>query len=252
MTRKGAKRSTPAGPAPRVILCVGLKSSGSTWLYNVVIQLLKEKYRTGVTAFYADNFAMFPPDTERARVLVIKAHEPSKGLVYLTRVTRGYMFLTLREPRDAIASLMQRFEHDFDGALKEVTRHSARIVELDRDEAMTTYRYEDGFFDRFETIGEIATALGIKVAKAVQMRIYQGLTRDGVRQKIGKLQKTGKFGKKPDANSFDLETQWHPGHVGDGRVGKFKSVLTAAQQRKIETATTGLREALRLSVARKR
>jgi len=237
MTRKAVKRSTPAGPAPKVILCVGLKSSGSTWLYNVVIQLLKEKYGSGVGAFYADNFAMFPPDTERARILVIKAHEPSKGLVYLARVTRGEIFLTLREPRDAIASLMQRFEHGFDGALKEVARHSARIVELDRDEAMTTYRYEDGFFDRVETIGEIATALGIKVGRAAQLRIYQGLTRDGVRQTIGKLQKTGRFGKKPDANSFDLETQWHPGHVGDGKIGKFSGVLSSAQQKKILSVT---------------
>lgn len=237
MTRKPAKRSTPAGPAPKVILCVGLKSSGSTWLYNVVIQLLKEKYGSGVGAFYADNFAMFPPDTERARILVIKAHEPSKGLVYLARVTRGEIFLTLREPRDAIASLMQRFEHGFDGALKEVARHSARIVELDRDEAMTTYRYEDGFFDRFETVGEIANALGIKVGRAAQLRIYQGLTREGVRQTIGKLRKTGKFGKKPDANSFDLETQWHPGHVGDGKIGKFSGVLSSAQQKKILSVT---------------
>ena len=110
-----------------------------------------------MSAFYADNFAMFPPDTEHARVLVIKAHEPSKGLVYLARVTRGQMFLTLREPRDAIASLMQRFGHGFDGALKETARHSARIVELDREEDMITIRYEDGFFDRFETVDEIAT-----------------------------------------------------------------------------------------------
>ena len=38
------RKKAITGPAPRVILCVGLKSSGSTWLYNVVIQLLKEKY----------------------------------------------------------------------------------------------------------------------------------------------------------------------------------------------------------------
>ncbi len=237
MTRKTAKRSTPAGPAPRIILCVGLKSSGSTWLYNVVIQLLKEKYRRGVTAFYADNFSMFPPGTERARVLVIKAHEPSEGLVYLARMTRGQLFLTLREPRDAIASLMQRFKHKFEGALGETTRQSQRIADLDRDEEMTAYRYEDGFFDRIETIGEIASALGVKVNKAGRERIYRSLTRESVRQTIGKFGKTGKFGKKPDANSFDLETQWHPGHVGDGKIGKFSGILTAAQQKKVLAAT---------------
>jgi hypothetical protein len=216
---------------------VGLKSSGSTWLYNVVIQLLKEKYRSGVSAFYADNFAMFPPDTEHARILVIKAHEPSPSLVYLARLTRGEIFLTLREPRDAIASLMQRFKHDFEGALKETGRQAQRIAELDVDEEMMAYRYEDGFFDRFETVDEIASAIGVKVGKTARERIYRALTRDSVRQKIGSLKKTGKFGKKPDANSFDSETQWHPGHVGDGKIGKFAGILSAAQQKKVLTAT---------------
>jgi hypothetical protein len=237
MAKKATKRSTPPGPAPKVILCVGLKSSGSTWLYNVCIQLLKAKYRSGVAAFYADNFAMFPPDTERARVIAIKAHEPSKGLVYLSRATRGQMFLTLREPRDAIASLMQRFDHTFESAFGETERQSKRIAELDREEKMTTYRYEDGFFDRFETVGEIADVLGIKVSKAARERIYRSLTRDSVRQTIGKFRKSGKFGKKPDANSFDQETQWHPGHVGDGKIGKFAGVLSAAQQKKVLAGT---------------
>jgi hypothetical protein len=237
MTRKAEKRATPLGQAPRIILCVGLKSSGSTWLYNVVLQLLKEKYRRGVSGFYADNFAMFPPNTESARVLVIKAHEPSKALVYLARLTRGEIFLTLREPRDAIASLMQRFEHKFESALGETARQSQRIAELDDSEEMVTYRYEDGFFDRFETVGEIAETLGIKVSKAAQRRIYHSLTRDTVRRTIGKLGKTGKFGKKPDSNSFDTETQWHPGHVGDGKIGKFAGVLSAAQQKKVLAAT---------------
>ena len=72
----------------------------------------------------------------------IKAHEPSKALVYLMRLTRGSMFLSVREPRDAIASLMQRFGHAFEGALKETARQSARIAELAASEEMITYRYE--------------------------------------------------------------------------------------------------------------
>jgi hypothetical protein len=64
-----------------------------------------------------------------------------------------------------------------------------------------------------------------------------------VRQTIGTFRKTGKFGKKPDANSFDTETQWHPGHVGDGKIGKFAGVLSASQQKKVlaETQAYGKR-----------
>ncbi|MEI9929106.1 MAG: hypothetical protein WDM89_00705 [Rhizomicrobium sp.] len=242
MNPKASKRVTPHIPTPKVILCVGLKSSGSTWLYNTVVKLMREKYRDGVSAFYADNFVMFPPDTEHGRVLVIKAHEPSKELVYLARLTRGQIFLTLREPRDAIASLIQRFGHRFESALGEMVRHSTRIAELDTEEEMVAYRYEDGFFDRFETVGEIAAALGIKVGKAAQTRIYHSLTREEVRKTIGSLKRTGKFGRRPNADSFDPATHWHPGHVGDGKIGKFAGVLSQTQQKEVLAATQAYRK----------
>ena len=231
------RKKTIAGPAPRVILCVGLKSSGSTWLYNVVIQLLRAKMRGGTKAFYADNLAMFPPDTERARILVIKAHEPSKAIVYLMRLTRGCIFLSVREPRDAIASLIQRFGHAFEGALRETARQSVRIAELAHQEDPITYRYENGFYDRSETIGEVAAALGIRTNKAVRERIFRSLTRSAVKKKIDELRKNGKFGVKPNADSFDPATHWHPGHVGDGRVGKHTSVLSKKQQAQVLART---------------
>ncbi len=231
------RKKAIVGPPPRVILCVGLKSSGSTWLYNVVIELLRARMGDGVTAFYADSLAMFPADTERARVLVIKTHEPSNVLVYLMRLTRGSMFLSIREPRDAIASLMQRFGHTFEGALGETARQSERIAELSRREDPIIYRYEDGFYDRSETIGEIAAALGVRVNRATRERIFHSLTRVAVSKKIGELKKKGKFGARPNSDSFDPATHWHPGHVGDGRVGKYESLLTTTQQKQILTAT---------------
>ena len=232
-----ARKKIIAGPVPRVILCVGLKSSGSTWLYNVVIQLLKVKMRGGVMAFYADNLAMFPADTERARVLVIKAHEPSKALVYLMRLTRGRMFLSVRELRDAIASLMQRFGHAFEGALRETARQSVRIAELAHGEDTITYRYERGFYDRSKTIGEIAAALGIRANKATRERIFRSLTREAVKKKIDGLKQKGKFGARPNADSFDPNTHWHPGHIGDGRIGKHAAVLSKKQQTQVLART---------------
>lgn len=240
------------GPPPRVILCVGLKSSGSTWLYNVVLQLLRAKMRDGVTAFYADNFVMFPADTERARILVIKAHEPSKALVYLMRLTRGRMFLSVREPRDAIASLMQRFGHLFEGALRETARQSERIAELACEENTIIYRYEHGFYDRRETIGEIAVALGVRVNSATRERIFHSLTRGAVGKKISELKKKGKFGARPNADSFDPATHWHPGHVGDGRIGKHIAVLSKTQRTEVLAKTLRYRKQFGYLRTRKR
>jgi hypothetical protein len=229
-------------PTPRVILCAGVKSSGSTWLYNVVIAILKQRYKTGVTAFYADNFAMIPPGTERARFLVIKSHEPSRALVYLMRLTRGVMFVTLREPRDVIASLLQRFGHSYAGALKETERQAARTVELVRQEKTHRFRYESGFTELSKTIDRIAKILGVRLSQAARERIYRSLTRDVVKKRIGTLEKKGKFGAKPNADSFDLGTHWHPGHVGDGRVGKHTSVLSRKQQAEVLAKTLGYRK----------
>lgn len=237
---------------PRVILCAGVKSSGSTWLYNVVIAILKQRHRIGVRAFYADNFAMIPPGTERARFLVIKSHEPSKALVYLMRLTRGTLFVTLREPRDAIASLLTRFGHSFEGALTETERQSARTVELVEREKVHLFRYESGFTEKSASIDRIAKALGIQLNTTERARIQRSLTREEVKKKIGYLQEQGRFGAKPTADSFDPATQWHPGHVGDGRIGKYKAVLTPVEQKRVLAATRAYRRRFGYLPARKR
>ena len=244
-------RSTRTAP-PRVILCAGVKSSGSTWLYNVVIAVLKQRRRSGVMAFYADNFAMIPPGTERARFLVIKCHEPSRALVYLMRLTRGTMFVTLREPRDVIASLLQRFGHSYEGALRETMRHAAHLAELVRQEKNHRFRYESSFTDRSASIDRIARILGVRLSAAARERIFRSLTRDAVRKKIGVLERKGKFGKKPNADSFDPDTHWHPGHVGDGSIGKHAAVLTKKQQTEVLAATREYRRQFGYLLMRKR
>lgn len=216
-------------PRPQVVLCIGLKSSGSTWLYNVAIRILKgEKAR--VAAFYADNFRMIPRGADKAQVLVIKSHEPSDAILFLTRFARGKVLMSVREPRDSAASLMQRFGHGFDSALRDLKAESGHLVRLAK--GAMVLRYEDGFHEREETVGEVARFLGARLSPAARGRIFKALTPEAVRKTIKKL-----HGAKRDPDAFDRTTQWHPGHLGDGRIGKYKSVLTPAQQRRISAAT---------------
>lgn len=217
---------------------MGLKSSGSTWLYNVAISVLKEAFKgTKTGAFYADNFGMFPPGAAQARILVLKTHEPSDAVLFLNRFTRGEMLVSVREPRDAVASLMQRFSHSFESALRDVTVEGERLVALARSSRKALMlRYEDGFTDDEKTVDRVARHLGVTVSDAARRRIFRAHTKEAVKKTIKKL-----HGRRRDPNAFDLTTQWHPGHVGDGRVGKYKTVLTQAQQRKIEAATKAYR-----------
>jgi hypothetical protein len=240
------------GAPPKVILCAGVKSSGSTWLFNVVIAILKQQHKRGVMAFYADGLAMMPPGTDRAQFLVIKSHEPSNALLYLMRLTRGVLFVTLREPRDVIASLAQRFGHSFEGALTETERQATRTVEIVAQEKAQLFRYERGFTEKSASIDRIAKILEVRLSVAACERIQRSLTRDEVKKKIRLLEKKGSFGAQQNADSFDPHTQWHPGHVGDGSIGKYKGVLTAAQQKRVLAATQNYRKRFGYLPARKR
>jgi hypothetical protein len=230
----------------KVVLCLGLKSSGSTWLYNVAIRILKgEKAR--VNAFFADRFDMIPKGAEKAEMLVIKTHEPSQAILFLARFARGKVLISVREPRDSVASLMQRFGHSFEAALKDVREGAKHVMALARDKNTMILRYEDGFPDDEKTVDKVAEFLGVEVSASTRRRIFKALSRDEVKKTIKKL-----HGRKRDPDAFDFTTQWHPGHVGDGRVGKFKAVLTAAQQRRIAAATKSYAERFGYRRARKR
>jgi len=224
-------------PPAKIFLCAGLKSSGSTWLYNVVIRLLKEAFRGKTTAFYADRVALFPKGSEQAQFLVVKSHVPSEPLLFVTRLTRGRIFLTIREPRDSVVSLMQRFSFPFEAALKDVAEEAARIVEFSRARDVILLRYEDGFHEDPKTIAKVAKLIGVQAPKATQQKIFKALTPDAVKRKIRNLKTQGVFGGAPKPEDFDPATHWHPGHVGDGRMGKYAEFLSAAQQKEVLART---------------
>jgi len=224
-------------PPAKIILCAGLKSSGSTWLYNVVIRLLKETRSGKTAAFYADEVALFPKGTELAHFLVVKSHVPSEPLLFVTRLTRGQIFLTVREPRDSVVSLMQRFSFPFEAALKDVAEEAARIVDFSRAQDVILLHYEDRFHEEQKTIAMVAALIGVRAPKALQQKIFKALTPDAVKRKIRNLKTQGVFGAAPKPEYFDPATHWHPGHVGDGRMGKYAEFLSAAQQDEVIAQT---------------
>jgi hypothetical protein len=234
--------------APKLVVCAGLKSSASTWLYNVILELLKTQapdrrgHKPRVVAFYAEDPDSFPAGAERADYVVVKTHIPSPALQALVRFVGGTVFITVREPRDAIASLMQRFHHRFDDALREVAAGSRCLVELRRLKPHVL-RYEQRFFDNKATIARVARQLGVKVPQSKLEAIHRSLTRDKVKSKIATLTRSGRFGRKPDPDRFDPATHWHPGHVGDGTSGKYAAVLSERDARAVLAATRQYRAA---------
>jgi len=227
-----------------VIFCAGLKSSGSTWLYNAVIQLLEDDRGHSVSSrrsarmlpFYADRLRDFPPLAANAGTMIVKTHRPTSAMEFLVRYANGPVLITVREPRDAVASLMQRFGHRFEPCLSEVAVNARRIVDLLESGGAAVFRYEQRFFESSETLAQLATYLRLKISGQTRRRIFRALTATSIKKRIRFLSADGAFGRKPTPDSFDRRTQWHPGHIGDRQIGKYRAVLTLDMQEQVLAA----------------
>jgi hypothetical protein len=155
----------------------------------------------------------------------------------LAALSSSPVVLTVREPSDAIASLMARFHSDFDTALASVARSAQCCVELMHGVDPLVLRYEDRFYDTQATVEMVASHLELCVPKDAAARIWTEHTAEMVRLQIADRQRRGMFGDDAHPTCYDPDTHWHPGHVGDREIGKYRSMLSAEQQAQVIDAT---------------
>jgi len=221
-------------PQRRVVLAAGLYGSGSTWAYNVVRRLLDD-----APGAFADQDVDLPDTAAEAPVLVVKSHLPDASMRAFVRQRGVPVVLTVRDPRDALASMRQRF------AVPHLDLRQALVVSADRLCALVeacaplVLRYEDGFTRTSGTVRRIADFLGVTVSAPRVDAIHDGLLPSRVAADIATLSAEGAFGEDPGPLAADPLTQWHAGHVGDGRVGKFPQVLSPAEAEALLADTAG-------------
>jgi hypothetical protein len=218
------------------IFVAGLLSSGSTWVFNVVAGLLGADGRA-VMPFFAGELQDFPEGAENADFVLIKCHAPGPGLRVYRRMTKAATIVSVRDPRDAVASLIQRFGMPFEAACRRVAASAEAAVALLGTGDPLMLRYEDGFCDQADTVGRIAAYLGLSPPNEILRAIYNDLRRDSVAEKIAALGEAGRFGQGAAWDVFDPVTHWHPGHVGDAATGKFSRVLSPDEQAEALAAT---------------
>ena len=236
-----------------VVVCAGVHSSGSTWLFNAVADLLRSAItnvpgpfnspvtgdvaEAGVAQFFAESVDAFPEFAELPKYLVVKTHVAENSLLFLARFAAGPILISVREPRDAVASLMVRFDMPFEDALTAVVGAAKRSITLLQIGTPLVLRYEDRFFERKETVAKLADFLSITVSKATTVRIWRSLSREAVTSKIEQLFEQGTFGLEANPNCYDPTTHWHPRHIGQGKIGIFHDVLSNRQQALVVIAT---------------
>lgn len=226
----------------RSLLCAGLYSSASTWMLNLAAQILKTDGRASVKTIYLDE--MDEPAARAiggAAFLLIKSHSPGASLRKLIDRQRLPVIITLREPRDAVASLMLRWNIGFGLALDRVRRSAAALAPLVDSPAALVFRYEDGFTTDERCVEAVAKLLGVALTAADRAALLTRLAPQAVKQQIESWRQAGVLGHGPPDVEYEPETHWHLDHVGDGQTGKWRRVLGAIQAARVLHATRAYR-----------
>lgn len=230
--RTGNHAPLPQRAPPRLAICAGVFSSGSTWLFNVVGRLFRLADPQGTGMIHSEDLdATVESALLTHRHLVIKTHTPSQAL-RATAAAGAPTIVTVRDPRDAAASLVQRFGHDPDAAARWVQDSSTTIGSLLDQPGLLVLRYESGFTHTPDTIDLVATHLGIAISVEQRDAIFAALTPQKVKETIGELEREGVL-QPASPDIFDPQTQWHSAHVGDLRNGKWRDVFTPPQAARI-------------------
>ena len=122
---------------PEGLLCAGLYSSASTWKFNLAAGILKIGGRTDVKPIYLDEMNEAAAQAIGANAFILaKSHSPRPSLRSLIDLGRLPMIITLREPRDAVASMMLRWNIGFDLALSRVSKSATALAARAENEAL--------------------------------------------------------------------------------------------------------------------
>jgi hypothetical protein len=226
-----------------LIISAGLNGSGSTWMFNLISTILRRhdpgaRIRTVYSEQFLDEIVADGVDTT-----IVKTHMPPAVVRSVARAAGIPIFLTVRDPKDGVASLMTRFAMDFEQALDGVRRSADALAPLVEASGVLTLRYEDRFTSRRGTVNAVAGHLGLEISPADRDAAWRRLTRGAVQAKIRDLAAKGVFAPGSSAAVFDPDTHWHPGHVGEGRIGGWRRALSMEEAVQVDRSTTAFRDA---------
>lgn len=218
---------------PHGVLCAGLFGSGSTWAFNVAASALRKHLDRPVARLYADQIDEVARQTiHRSDCFVTKTHLPDASVSDLCRSDNVDAILTVRDPRDAVSSIMERFGKDFSAALAQVEKSASLLLYLWEQTPMLVLKYEEAFTGK-RGITAIAAHLGVALSSEDERSTEQRFSAPVVARRVARLLSRGVFSGKDPAMEWEAGTQWHPFHVGDGRIGKFRALLTTNESDEI-------------------
>lgn len=218
---------------PRSTIALGVYGSASTWVFNVAREMLNAAHgMEQVSAYYSDSIAnLLTAPGVIGRFVVVKMHLGDPSLAGFIHLAQPLILLSVRDPRDAVVSVMERFSSPFATAAPAVTR-SARVVLACAEMGFPVLRYEDHFFDQPETLDSLAAQLDIALSPATKAGIFDRYRTDAVRELAAAVETLPEERREgdPGGDIYDRMTQIHRNHIGDGASGKWRARLTPEEQ----------------------
>jgi hypothetical protein len=215
-------------PLPRIVATVGLHGSASTWVFNVIRELMIAALGDErVITLYADDLDQAPDEALLAdRYIVIKSHHRSTDLDHWLARKRARIVLSVRDPRDACLSMSQRFNVPLNLTVRWIANDCNRLMRLAPQGSML-FRYEQRFFEDQTSARRLAETLGLRVAPAEIDAFFAKYRTDAIRSFARvladlppeRLTTVGSF-------MMDRATQILSGHIGDTRSGKWRGLPT--------------------------
>jgi hypothetical protein len=212
--------------------CSGMYASGSTWAYNIM-RGIAAALHTGqpVQGRFINCLADLEGLDDDGRVHVVKTHDVAAEVATQLSRRATRIVVTIRDPRDAVTSMVLYQRYPFEMALDWVTRSGKFAASLVADPRALLLRYEAGFTDTPATLDAIARWFGGALPAGECERLYAGHTRSAVEAVIATL------GAQHNENAGDAVTQWHRHHAGrTGEIGRWRRMLTPAQVAAVEGA----------------
>ena len=223
-----------------ILWCQGMFASGSTWLYNVALAVADElEPRSPVEGRFvfdmSDTVGLGAPGIRH----VVKAHQARHGVGAIADRADA-LLVTLRDPRDAVVSLMQYQGFSFHRALLNVSYAAEACLLLGSNPRAVTLHYELGFVDDPATIDGIARHMGGSIRRERRDEIFEATRRPAVEAFIAQLETGPSTITDREGDVYDLASHWHLHHAGrTGEMARWRRLLYPAQINGIEA---GLRE----------
>ena len=162
-----------------IILCTGMMRSGSSWSYNAVRLLMKEN-SPKIASGYADDIGRALAEARDADHVIIKTHKPDGLGRALIRHHACRIVHSFRQPIEAMASMMQTYDGDFDRQLTAIEA-GFDILRFELDCGGVHFIWYDEILHHgARRVQALADYLGLDVPDAVIQNIAHNLSREAM------------------------------------------------------------------------